>query len=362
LLDVLRALAMLGVIVVNAISYREAPWGPSLGSLSPAGSAAPLVAHGLIAWLLYGKAYPLLAFLFGAGLVLAAGDGEGVASRQLRQQRRLRRLLALGVVHGALIYFGDILTVYALCGFTLWRHVREPLRALRSRLRRACGWAVGALLLQLVLAVAGSGAVGWSPDPTGFAQVTDWAGQLGLNLPNYLILQGFGLLLFVPLLRAAMLAGMLAARLRLLTHRRWRPTLQRWLRRTLPLGMALNLLYAVGLTWSSATGDGLAEALWLGFGPCVGWLLTAGLVIAAALFHAGSATWLAPLGRRTLSLYVGHSVLCVVLFSGAGLGLSLGTVGWLGWGIGLWLLALLWAQVWERLGWRGPLEAWMARA
>ena len=85
LLDALRALAMVGVLVVNAISYTVGPWGAPLGEADPA-SMLSLGLQSLTALLLHGKAYPLLAFLFGAGLVLA--------SRRATLQDRRRRLLA----------------------------------------------------------------------------------------------------------------------------------------------------------------------------------------------------------------------------------------------------------------------------
>ena len=73
--DSLRALALLSVLVVNALGYAAAPWGPTLGQRSPADGDAAALVQGLVAALLYGKGYPILAFVFGMALWLAARLG-----------------------------------------------------------------------------------------------------------------------------------------------------------------------------------------------------------------------------------------------------------------------------------------------
>ncbi|MFG5407740.1 DUF418 domain-containing protein [Piscinibacter sakaiensis] len=85
----------------------------------------------------------------------------------------------------------------------------------------------------------------------------------------------------------------------------------------------------------------------------------------AAVAHAssgGRAGWcraLAPLGQRSLTLYIGHGLLCIALY--AGIGLALQPATWLAATLAalLWLLALGLAQRWPQV--QGPLERWMAR-
>ena len=125
--DALRALALLGVLVVNGAGYLVAPWGPLLGERSPAGSALALAVQAAQAAFLQGKAYPALAFLFGMGLWLAQ-RGRPVAVARQRGVARQKRLLLLGVLHGVLIYFGDILTMYALVGWHLLARTHKARR------------------------------------------------------------------------------------------------------------------------------------------------------------------------------------------------------------------------------------------
>lgn len=365
LLDALRALALLSVLVVNAAGYLVAPWGALLGERSPPGSALASTVQALVAALLQGKGYPMLAFLFGMGLWLAQRRRAASLARQ-RGVARQKKLLRLGVLHGMLVYFGDILTMYALVGWNLLAHVREPWRSLRRRLRRALGWALGVTLVSVVLTAWIAAPGGWADpatlatDPT-LAAAAHWRDFWWTNAGAYLTLQIGALLMLWPVLRLCMLCGVAAARLRLLTHRRWRQQLKRWTARAAAPLLLLNLGY--GLAYIHVTTDS-ARALWLDWmGTLIGPPLAALYVVALAMAaRGGVAAWcraLAPLGQRTLTLYVGHSLLCLALFSGVGLGWRPGTVGMAAFAVALWAAALVAARA--SGAWRWPLEAWLAR-
>ncbi len=367
--DALRALAMMAVLMVNALGYLVAPWGALLGERSPPDSGLALATQGLVAALLQGKGYPLLAFLFGMGLALAQRGPPGVLGARttpLRAVVRRKRLLKLGLLHGVFIYFGDILTMYALVGWQLLRHVREPWSALRRRIRSALGWTVGAALLSMALALlwampaalTGDAAIEAQPTLAHTHQLLDF---WWLNASAYAVMQVGALLLLWPLLRLCMLCGVAAARLQLLTHRRWRRSLRHWTRRwALPL-VLLNLGYGVAYVFVV---DGSERALWVEvMGSVIGPPLSAVYVLALALWarggHAAWCLWFAPLGRCTLSLYVGFSVLCAVLFTGVGLGLQPGTLHMATFSALVWGLALIAAHATAARRW--PLERWMAR-
>ena len=146
--DALRGAALLGVLVVNLL-FMGYP------SATGVGAAVDTVAGGwalrVTSLVFAGKAYALLALLFGYGvgaqaLRVAAGGGE--ASRVLR--RRFLALGAIGVVHGLVGWYGDILVSYAVFGFCL-------LPFLKAR-QRTLLWTAGGLLLgvaALCLALGG---------------------------------------------------------------------------------------------------------------------------------------------------------------------------------------------------------------
>jgi uncharacterized protein len=356
---------MLAVLAVNAAGYLVAPWGAVLGERTPADSGTASAVQGLIAALLQGKGYPMLAFLFGMGLWFAMRGRDAVAGRA-RAVTRQKKLLGLGVVHGVFVYFGDILTLYALIGWTLLSRVHEPWGPFRRRLRRALWWAVGVTLLAIAItftfsAIPGPAGDGADAAEQPLVQAQRWLDFMAFNGLSYGVLLASSLIFGWPVLRFAMLCGMAAARLRLLTHRRWRAALERWVVRwALPI-LVLNLGYGLAYVSLSA---GTERAYWIeAFGNLVGPPLAAIYVFVLALSaQGGRAAWcrrLAPLGQRTLTLYVGHGVLCVLLFGGVGLGLELSTLDMALFSLVLWALALGLAHASGHRRW--PLEAWLAR-
>ncbi len=357
--DALRALALVSVLVVNAIGYAVAPWGTPLGQPTPPDSTWAQAVQGVVAALLQGKGYTMLAFLFGMSLWLATRSRLRADALQ-RGQVRQRRLLGLGVLHGVFVYFGDILTLYALVGRRLLGGLHQPWRRFKRHWWLALGAAVLAKLLWLAMIAAYPEQPMAIDEPTlssvegGWAFLLLNAGVYGLNLIPSLLLGG-------PVVYFCMACGVAAARLRLLTHRRWRPVLRRGVGWFGPPLLALSALYG----WGWATTEPLhplrsgIEAL----GEVTSLPMAAVFVAALSLLSGGGrARWcavLSPLGQRTLSLYVGHSLLGLALFSGAGQGLLPTTPQMAASALGLWLLALGAAHLSGRRRW--PLEAWMAR-
>lgn len=355
--DVLRALAMLSVLVVNGIGYTVAPWGPPLGATPDSLWTASTQA--LVAALLQGKGYPMLAFVFGMALWLSTRQRP----RALAMRRgvvRHRRLLGLGIVHGVFVYFGDILTLYALVGRRLLGRLHQPWGLFRRHLRRALLWAVLAKLAMVAFILGYTGDPGESHGPSLAAVDGPWA-FLRLNAGTYAIAQVAAILLAGPVMYLCMAAGVAAARLRLLTHRRWRTGLQRVVWRGGPAVFALSLVCGWGLAFTSLSGT--AHTWFEAIGELVAPLLAVVYTAAVALWSAAGAApwcqWFRPLGQRTLTLYVGHGVLGLLLFSGAGLALAPDATQMVLFCVGLWLLALWGAGLSGTRRW--PLEAWMGR-
>jgi uncharacterized protein len=356
--DTLRAVAMLSVLVVNAIGYGVAPWGPMLGARQPADSAWAAMVQGLVGALLLGKGVAMLSFVFGMSLWLAARRRSRAEALQ-RGLARNRRLLGLGIAHGVFIYFGDILTLYAVVGRQLLRRLHMPWRSLRRHLWRALAWALLAKLAWLLVLV-GFGADPDTRDVPSFATVRGAWPFLQLNASSYLFGLGASLVMAGTVTYLCMLCGVAAARLRLLTHRRWRAALRRCLWRCGPPLLALSAVYGWGCaalapthawrSWIDALGDFIAI-------PVAACYL-AGLALASGGGSARWCGWFSPLGRRTLSLYMAHSLLCVALFSGLGWAVAASTLQTVLFCLGLWLVALAAARH-SHGPW--PLEAWMAR-
>lgn len=357
--DALRALALISVLVVNAIGYASAPWGPTLGFRTPPDSAWASLTQGIVAALLHGKGYTTLAFVFGMALWLAARHRPRAEALQ-RGKLRHRRLLRLGIFHGAFLYFGDILTLYALVGRPLLRRMHLPWGALRRHLWRALGWAVLAKLVLLAFTLMAAESPARADTPSLSTVHGVWA-FFQLNAGFYAAIQIVALIVGGPVMYLCMAGGVAAARLRLLTHRRWRPLWRRGLWLAGPPLLVLSMAY--GWAWAihdPATDidpwiETLGDLIALPVAACY----LAVVVLASDGGRARWCRWLAPLGQRTLTLYVGHSALCLVLLSGAGWALAPTTLQTVLGCLGLWLLALVVARLSGPRRW--PLEAWLGR-
>jgi uncharacterized protein len=356
--DALRALALVAVLVVNAIGYAIAPWGSQLGARLPADSAWAAATQGLVAALLQGKGYSMLAFVFGMSLWLAARRRPRAEAHRRGVQRQ-HRLLGLGVLHGVFVYFGDILILYAVVGRLLLGRLHQPWGRLRRHLRFALALAVLAKLAMVAAILAYSGQTVSEPGMS-LGSVRGLAEFVALNASTYAVGQVSGLIVGAAVMYLCMACGVAAARLRLLTHRRWRPLLRRTLWRAGPPLALVVAAYGV----ACAGVDSTEAHPWLKvLGDLTATPMAAVYVVALALLSSGGqARWchrLGALGQRTLTLYVAHSVVCLVLFSGAGLALSLTTVQTVAFSLSLWLLA--WAAAARSGGGRWPLEAWLGR-
>jgi uncharacterized protein len=144
-LDIVRGVAVMGILAMNIVAF----------AMIPAAYMNPL-AYGtesgwdLASWafnfvLVDGKMRGLFSFLFGASLLLviqkAEAKGESPASVHFR---RMLWLLLFGLLHFYFIWYGDILTGYALIGLLAWFFRRLPPRKLVV-------WGVLFVLLQFAL-------------------------------------------------------------------------------------------------------------------------------------------------------------------------------------------------------------------
>ncbi|WP_240504491.1 DUF418 domain-containing protein [Tsuneonella mangrovi] len=116
-LDFIRGIAVMGILLANIVGFGQ----PFMAYAWPDGFAT---AHGPIdGWLwiaqfvlVDGKFRGLFSVLFGAGMVLFMDRAWTRGDTRWLQVKRLLWLLVFGLLHYFLLWRGDILTLYAVCG------------------------------------------------------------------------------------------------------------------------------------------------------------------------------------------------------------------------------------------------------
>jgi uncharacterized protein len=373
--DALRALALAGILQVNIQSFA---WGAGdpLGFFAEPPGPADAAVHLLVGTFVSTKFLSIFAFLFGLGFALqwrSLRRRLPAADARAAYRRRLWFLLALGLAHGALLYYGDILAAYALIGFLLLHYAGQRTAALLAAAR---GWWLGFAVLTVASTVVIEALRQTFPPQDDPARVPGWAlerlavytqggylEQIGPRLADYQSILGTMALLAVPQILGLFLLGAIAGRLGWLARpqrhaRLWRAAA--WIgAAALPFAAAGAWLNFV--TMRDSPGDPTS----------VGYALQNVGALAACLYVAllvrlqqrppvrRLVAWLAPAGRMPLTNYVAQSLAMGLLLSGWGLALGASASRF-----ELALLALLIAgiQIAASRAWvgrfgQGPLEA-----
>ncbi|MDX2148145.1 MAG: DUF418 domain-containing protein [Planctomycetota bacterium] len=118
-LDVARGFALLGILMVNMDFFGE-----SMASFYATKPENPGMLNAVVfyftAIFCEGKFYPLFSMLFGMGLVLQMQSVERRGARFVPLYiRRLILLSIMGLSHGFLLWYGDVLFAYSLAGAVL---------------------------------------------------------------------------------------------------------------------------------------------------------------------------------------------------------------------------------------------------
>lgn len=142
LLDVLRGFALFGVFTSNLNLWFSGRVFLPPERIKPMMDApANAVAAYLFSFFVFGKFISMFAFLFGLGFAIQMirADGRGASIVPL-YARRLGAMLFIGLGHMFAIWYGDILSWYAVVGFALLLFRRRGDRTLLY-------WGLGLVLL-----------------------------------------------------------------------------------------------------------------------------------------------------------------------------------------------------------------------
>jgi uncharacterized protein len=147
-LDLIRGIAVLGILAVNIAGFAGPPAATVTPNIPQPASFADELAFATVFVLFEGKMRALFTMLFGASLLLFIDRAEASGRNgDLLQLRRLGWLLLFGLLHYFLFWWGDILFIYAIAGVIVLFARELPVRSLViAALAIFIGWhLVGAL-------------------------------------------------------------------------------------------------------------------------------------------------------------------------------------------------------------------------
>lgn len=375
-LDALRGVGILGILPVHIQSFAmvvAARLNPTVGGDLDGANGAIWLATAVLA---DGKFLAIFAMLFGAGLLLLSARGEGDVERL--HHRRMALLGGIGLLHAYLLWYGDMLVSFALCGALVF-----GLRGLPAR--RLLGWGALALVLASVIALGVGASMPWWPEDlrAGFRQVWapspemvereiaayrgGWLGQMAYRAPEAFQIETSQLLLRgLWQTSGLMLIGMGLFKVGVLTAAR----ATRFYAAMTGLGFGVGLPLAwAGVVRSRARGFDVDDFMLLGTQLSYWGDLFLGLGFVGLVMLLCRLGWraraVAAVGRTALSNYVLQTVICTTVFYGHGLGLfgRVDRVGQLLTVLAVWMVQLAWSRWWTRRFAVGPLEwAWRTAA
>ena len=391
-LDVLRGVAVLGILTMNIQSFAM----PGVAYSNPTAWGS---LEGLNGWVwtlshLFGdlKFMATFSILFGAGMVLMADRQVTRGGSPWRLHlKRMFWLLNFGLIHAHLIWYGDILVLYAVTGTLVFgMRNRRPRTLILSAVLL---WAVGTALL----ASAGLSLSQWPEadrievamefDPPAEVKAAEVAAYQGGFAEQFAerspVALGFEteLVVWFGLWRVGglMLLGMALFKLGVLSAARSRA----FYLRLLATGWLVGLpVVGLGILWNRSTEWAAPDFFFLGslpnywgsLGVALGWIAGVMLLCPSqgqslgpsqgpSRARSGVTTRLSAVGRMAFTNYIAQSLICTWIFYGHGLGLfgQVDRVGQFGIVLLVWALQLWWSPLWLARFRFGPLE-WMWRS
>ncbi len=382
LIDALRGLALFGILAVNIQSFVWGVGSPSLGVLFETSSIADEVCLFFTALLFEYKFYPIFCFCFGVGFAVQTRrwTARGI-NAHARFTRRMNFMLLMGIAHGLLLWFGDILARYAIAGYLLRRHIRKGPRTL---LGAAKFWLIIVLVTSVLFAVvAGVSSSGLAENPSEassdshatqmeaeqdgervFAIYTE-ADYIAATIQraNDFFIVTATYIFVLPQVMLLFLLGALTAQLKWLRYpARYRSFWQRVFWFGLLVGLPINIAFAISQL-SVASNPWMPTTMWQALLGSFAPVLALSYVAAFALVRASQPglaliRLFAPAGRLALTFYVSQSVLMALLLNGFGYGLgaAFGQFELFVTAIVLYGLLLAIAHLMQRFRISGPLE------
>lgn len=378
-LDTLRGFAVLGILVMNVQSFAM----PVSAYMNPT-NYGDLHGINFAVWLAGNlffdqKFLSMFSMMFGAGITLMTSRVAERGERPARlHYRRMLWLLLIGLLHAYLLWYGDILVLYALCGMLVyparkWKPrtllvVAAALLAVGSLISLFFGLSMPYWPREQVTEVVEM----WQPSPEKInaelqAYHGGWLKQMERRVPTAFQFQVFPTVFFIWKPAGLMLIGMAFYKTGVFAAQASRA----FYARMIAMGVFVGLpLVGYGVYRNFAAAWQLRYSMFLGQQwNYWGSLLVAFAWIGALMLICRSGAWqgltsrLAAVGRMAFTNYLLQTILCTAVFYGHGF-------GWFGsaerWQqalvvVGVWVIQLVVSPIWLRHFDFGPFE-WLWRS
>ncbi|WMS86381.1 DUF418 domain-containing protein [Pleionea litopenaei] len=372
-LDFIRGIAVLGILMMNiqAFSMPLTAYGnpTSYGEFSDTNVLAYLFTHLLFDL----KFMSIFSTLFGVGIAIfceRVSQREGSAGR--RHYRRMGWLLLFGLIHAYFIWWGDILTAYALAGCLSYLMLKSTQKTLLITAAGLLAFYSAFMLLQgLVIPILPEEEVAksilpmWQPTAEALAEELNayqgtWYESFVFRVEQTLTLQPY-LIFYLPRIIALNLIGIVLYRSGFFTFEWRKSTYLLWAMGGIVCGSLLTAFgiqqnFAHNFHWSFSMAHGMQFNYWGSLFTAMGYLALFMLIsqTSSGLVSRG----LQSVGRMAFTNYILQSLLATTLFYGFGFGyfgqverpeLIMITLG-------IWLVIVIFSVIWLRTFTQGPLE------
>lgn len=338
-LDVLRGLAVLGILIMNiqvysmtGIAFKNPyAWGDFTGI----NKAVWLFGHIFAA----GKFFGIFSMLFGAGIILITDKAEKKSGKSMGLHfSRNIWLMIIGCVHAYMLWYGDILFAYGLCAIPVFFMRKFSPKTL--------------LIVGLILVMIGSGITvlsgltidqwpeesrkstmeRWQPTQDKLQAEIDikrgsWAGVVAYRYPILIGMQTFGIIFYTGwVVMGMMLIGMALFKWGIVTCERSSSFYLKGFMISFPVSLAVILWglmkhFENGFSFKYSMMLGAQYNFWGSIVMSFSYICLVMYVYKAGLFKKAVAA-LQKVGQMALSNYLLQTIICVVIFYGTpGLGL-----------------------------------------
>ncbi|MEC8733403.1 MAG: DUF418 domain-containing protein [Planctomycetota bacterium] len=393
-IDALRGFALLGILVVNTLFFAL-PVGVGLSTPGSDPAVTPSGDEDWLAWWIVNllfeyKFMTLFSILFGVGAAIQF-DRTRRAGRSFSGffARRMVVLLGFGILHAVLLWYGDVLAIYACCGLVLLLLIGLPdrLLILIASLMLLFTAITSAGMLALETSLAGKASVAeeplrgldaiWSSEFNPMSAVWIQAEQLAYGEGPIGDLFAFRITTWLVYLATVAFStgwhvlAMFMVGVVLFRRGFFAAEGARLRRLALLFGLPLGLALEAACTWLTAryAGETSMHAVWpvvihefsvplvsVGYAALVVWIARTGAL--CFLMHG-----LSSVGRMALTCYILETVVMTSVFYYYGLGLfgTIERIHLIPVALGTWGLLAFGSVAWLNVFRQGPLE-WLWRA